>query len=156
MVDLSYWKNNIKVTVKGFIRKILNTFFVKVFLRMPMVEICAFWPSFLLIKAMRLISQIQLSPKELKTIIITIMKKRPCNFLVFGLGNDSVYWSRLNFGGRTVFIEDSTDWFQQVKKQNPHINAYLVQYKTSINQWEKLLESPSIFDLDLPKEVTQV
>ncbi|MBN1213321.1 MAG: hypothetical protein JXA92_12170, partial [candidate division Zixibacteria bacterium] len=34
----------------------------------------------------------------------TIQKKAPCKFLVFGVGNDSIFWSLLNQNGTTVFL----------------------------------------------------
>ena len=47
---------------------------------------------------------IQMHANELFFIARTI--KAPMNFLVFGMGNDSPFWSSLNRRGRTVFIED--------------------------------------------------
>lgn len=44
--------------------------------------------------------------KEISVTSEILEKKSPCNFLVFGLGHDSLMWSTLNYGGRTIFLEE--------------------------------------------------
>lgn len=39
--------------------------------------------------------------KEVSVSKRVLDKKSPCNFLVFGLGHDSLMWASLNHGGRT-------------------------------------------------------
>lgn len=91
---------------------------------------------------------------ELTKIITKIIKQKPVNFLVFGVGNDSSYWININKGGRTVFIEDSPDWLEKIKTQDPRIEAYLVNYNSNILEWEKLLNRPDLLAMDLPNKVT--
>lgn len=43
---------------------------------------------------------------EISISLRILQKKSPCNFLVFGLGHDSLMWNALNHGGRTVFLEE--------------------------------------------------
>ena len=43
--------------------------------------------------------------KEISVTARVLERKSPCNFLVFGLGHDSLMWTALNQGGRTVFLE---------------------------------------------------
>lgn len=45
---------------------------------------------------------IQPDHRELSLVIGVVKRKAPRNFLVFGLDNDSVLWSRVNRGGNTV------------------------------------------------------
>src|SRR5580698_9796876 len=66
---------------------------------------------------------IQMHANELFFIARTI--KPPMNFLVFGMGSDSPFWSSLNRRGRTVFIEDQPEWFDKIKLQHPSLDAYL-------------------------------
>ncbi|MCP4701948.1 MAG: hypothetical protein GY862_34575 [Gammaproteobacteria bacterium] len=106
-----------------------------------------------IIKAARRINGIQLSSKELEYIIIRMKEKFPCNLLVFGLGNDSVFWLRINRGGSVVFIEDNESWFREILKKLPYISAYLVDYRTRRPQWKELLESPELLDMPLPDTI---
>lgn len=68
--------------------------------------------------------------QELQLTLRVLQRKSPCNFLVFGLGNDSLMWSMLNYGGRTVFLEENEKWMQEVKKYMPSMEAYHVNYDT--------------------------
>jgi glucuronoxylan 4-O-methyltransferase len=119
----------------------------------PSVELCAILPVRYLIKAMRRLNEIQLSPGELSLIIDTVKAKAPCNFLVFGLGNDSTCWLRINRGGKTVFVEDDTVWFRKVIPHGQKIKAHLVNYGTLIGQWKELLDSPRRLEMALPEEI---
>jgi glucuronoxylan 4-O-methyltransferase len=134
--------------VKAFIRR------VKANPAKLAVALCIWWPSAMSIKAMRMLNEVLLSFRELEAIIRIVKDKAPCNFLVFGLGNDSQLWAKLNHGGKTVFIEDDNLWVKRASEQNYRITAYLVNYGTQLTQWEELLDSPSVFDLNLPRVVT--
>jgi len=81
----------------------------------------------------------QLSAKEYTLIAQEVLKKAPCNLLVFGVGNDSSLWIDLNKGGNTVFLEDSEKWLTKVREQLPQLCAYLVRYNHKRKQWSELL-----------------
>ena len=51
---------------------------------------------------------IQMQPIELFEITKNIHP--PMNILVFGLGNDSIFWYEINKGGKTVFFEEKKKW----------------------------------------------
>lgn len=51
----------------------------------PSVKLCAALPARPLVRAMRGLNEIQLSPGELSLVIDAVKAKAPCNFLVFGL-----------------------------------------------------------------------
>ncbi|CAA2968015.1 glucuronoxylan 4-O-methyltransferase 3-like [Olea europaea subsp. europaea] len=76
---------------------------------------------------------------ELSRTLRVLEKKSPCNFLVFGLGFDSLLWASLNHRGRTVFLEDDKNWMKMVKKQMPSLEIYHVSYETDIKQADELL-----------------
>ncbi|WOL04471.1 glucuronoxylan 4-O-methyltransferase 2-like [Canna indica] len=71
-----------------------------------------------------------------------LQRKSPCNFLVFGLGYDSLMWSALNHGGRTVFLEEDEKWIETVRQRLPAAAAetYHVKYDTRVSEAEQLLE----------------
>ncbi len=102
---------------------------------------------------MRMVNGIQLNNKELKLITDKVFEKTPCAFLVFGLGQDSIYWSKLNNRGKTVFIEDDESWYYKITRRHPEIFAYLIDYDSKLIQWEELLESQSLYNFDLPSEI---
>ncbi|CAH9082224.1 unnamed protein product [Cuscuta europaea] len=67
-------------------------------------------------------------------------KKSPSNFLVFGLGHDSLMWHTLNYGGKTVFLEEDEDWIQQIKRRFPMLESFHVSYDSKVNQASQLME----------------
>ena len=79
--------------------------------------------------------------------------KPPVNFLVFGMGNDSPLWSKLNRRGRTVFIEDQEEWFAKIKQEHPSLEAYLVNYGTKLEEGMQLIDHPERLSMDLPAEI---
>ncbi|CAN1794548.1 Probable methyltransferase At1g27930 [Linum perenne] len=76
------------------------------------------------------------------SISLDVLKRRsPCNFLVFGLGFDSLMWSSLNPRGRTIFLEEDPSWVKSVLKDAPTLDAYTVQYRTQLKEADRLLNS---------------
>ncbi|KFK41585.1 hypothetical protein AALP_AA2G148100 [Arabis alpina] len=66
-------------------------------------------------------------------------KKSPCNFLVFGLGHDSLMWASLNHGGRTIFLEEDESWIRQISKKFPSLESYHVRYDTKVRDAAALM-----------------
>ncbi|GAB4857992.1 hypothetical protein Ancab_015896 [Ancistrocladus abbreviatus] len=78
--------------------------------------------------------------KEISVTAKVLEKKSPCNFLVFGLGHDSLMWSALNYGGRTIFLEEDEAWIEQIKHRFPMLESYHVTYDSKVNQADILME----------------
>ncbi|OMO92282.1 Small GTPase superfamily [Corchorus olitorius] len=78
--------------------------------------------------------------KEISVTAKILDKKSPCNFLVFGLGHDSLMWSSLNFGGRTIFLEEDEAWIEQIRRRFPMLESYHVTYDSKVNQAENLMD----------------
>ncbi|WMV54481.1 hypothetical protein MTR67_047866 [Solanum verrucosum] len=78
--------------------------------------------------------------REISVSLRVLEKKSPCNFLVFGLGHDSLMWTALNHGGRTVFLEEDKSWIEQIQSQLPNLESYHVIYDTRITQADELME----------------
>ncbi|XP_016446073.1 glucuronoxylan 4-O-methyltransferase 1-like [Nicotiana tabacum] len=68
-------------------------------------------------------------------------KKSPCNFLVFGLGHDSLMWHTLNFGGRTIFLDEDVIWIEKIKKKFPMLESYHVTYDSKVKEANVLMEA---------------
>jgi Polysaccharide biosynthesis len=94
---------------------------------------------------------IQMHAHELLLIARAI--RPPVNFLVFGIGNDSPFWFDLNRRGRTVFIEDQAEWFDKIQRENPSLEAYLVDYGTKLEQGMELIDHPERLAMDLPPDL---
>ncbi|CAN4099965.1 unnamed protein product [Withania somnifera] len=76
---------------------------------------------------------------EISVTLKVLEKKSPCNFLVFGLGYDSLMWSSLNYNGRTVFVEENIHWINKMTKQIPSLEVYHQTYDTRLDQATELL-----------------
>jgi Polysaccharide biosynthesis len=84
---------------------------------------------------------------------VTIKRKAPCRLLIFGLGNDGLFWHKLNRGGVTVFLEDNLDWYNKITSRSYYLNAFLVNYHTKRGDWRVLLDSPALLEMTLPERV---
>lgn len=89
--------------------------------------------------------------QEISVSLKVLQKKSPCNFLVFGLGYDSLLWTSLNHGGLTVFLEEDKSWIQQIQTKFPSLTSHHVIYDTVLTQADDLL-SASLSD----KECTTI
>jgi hypothetical protein len=114
---------------------------------------CAWKPCIGTIWLMRMVTGIQMRPREISLIAGTIARRRPCRLLVFGLGRDSLFWSLLNKRGVTAFLEDDSDWFAAMKLRRPELNSYLVKYSTICGEWQKVLNSPGLMQMELLDEI---
>ena len=77
------------------------------------------------------------------TVTLNVIKSldRPFNFLVFGLGHDSLMWAGFNPLGKTLFLEEDPKWVQTVLKDAPELKAVTVNYRTQLQQADELLKS---------------
>ncbi|GAV66950.1 Polysacc_synt_4 domain-containing protein [Cephalotus follicularis] len=78
--------------------------------------------------------------EEISVSLRILEKKSPCNFLVFGLGHDSLMWISLNHGGRTVFLEQDKSWIKKIQEKIPTLESYHVVYDTTLHQADELLK----------------
>ncbi|KAJ7949741.1 Glucuronoxylan 4-O-methyltransferase [Quillaja saponaria] len=77
---------------------------------------------------------------EISVSLRILQRKSSCNFLVFGLGHDSLMWTALNYGGRTVFLEEDKSWIEQIKQKLPTLESYHVVYDTKVHQADELMK----------------
>ncbi|CAI9093161.1 OLC1v1028585C1 [Oldenlandia corymbosa var. corymbosa] len=82
----------------------------------------------------------QQSLKEIQISLRELNARTPCNFLVFGLGHDSIMWASLNPGGSTLFLEEDPKWVDTVLRGAPHLRAHTVKYRTQLSQADELLD----------------
>lgn len=83
----------------------------------------------------------QQSIHEITQSFNVLRARAPCNFLVFGLGYDSLMWASLNPNGLTLFLEETPDWVTTVLKEAPFLNAKTVPYRTRLKEADRLLAS---------------
>lgn len=96
-------------------------------------------------------AQFQLRMEELYPIVSKIRERRGCALLVFGCGNDSLFWAKVNRGGTTVFLEDNQEWIARAAVAAATVHQ--VSYGTKLADWLDLLDNPSKLKMDLPAEV---
>ncbi|KAJ4830222.1 hypothetical protein Tsubulata_035757 [Turnera subulata] len=83
----------------------------------------------------------QQSRAEISLSFNVLQSLAPCNFLVFGLGHDSLMWASLNPRGTTLFLEEDPKWVQSILKHIPHLRARVVQYPTRLAEADRLLSA---------------
>ncbi|OVA09543.1 putative polysaccharide biosynthesis protein [Macleaya cordata] len=83
----------------------------------------------------------QQSISEIRVSFDVLQSLSPCNFLVFGLGHDSLMWSSFNPRGTTLFLEEDPKWVQTVLKDAPNLHAHTVKYRTHLSEADDLIKS---------------
>ncbi|KAL2342276.1 hypothetical protein Fmac_010216 [Flemingia macrophylla] len=83
----------------------------------------------------------QQTQKEISVTARVLEGKSPCKLLVFGVGHDSLMWSALNHGGRTIFVEEDEAWMEQMRRRFPTVEAYHVTYGSKVKEAERLMEA---------------
>ena len=96
----------------------------------------------------------QQSLAEIRVSFDVLQSSSPCNFLVFGLGHDSLMWSSFNPKGNTLFLEEDPKWTQTVLKQAPNLRAHTVRYQTHLSEADQLLASYKSESACLPPDVS--
>lgn len=88
----------------------------------------------------------QMSLREYVEITHAINQRSPCNVLIYGLGNDSELYMKMNPKGINIFIETDIEWIKKASKKIPVDNIIHHVFQTSV---EKSLQnkctSPYIF-----------
>lgn len=103
------------------------------------------------IKSMKKQNKGLMSKKQYLAISKRLNEVSPCNLLVFGLGDDSYLWSKINQGGVTFFLEDSVDWINKINDGSLVVKQ--VKYKTEISKDFEIGFDDEKLKLDLPREV---
>lgn len=99
----------------------------------------------------------QLTFDEYAYIANFLLKKKGCNLLVYGVGNDSKLWLKINKSGNTVFLENSIPWLTRVRDRIPSITVFLIKYTTALKNWKQLLnQSSSNLLIELPKTIKKI
>jgi uncharacterized protein (TIGR01627 family) len=96
------------------------------------------------------LERIQLTSTELAPIVKAVTATPGCSLLVFGCGNDSAFWERVNRNGTTAFLEDDPAWAELVRPQLGNAEVHLVRYDTKQSDWAMLINAPAKLDLELP------
>ena len=83
-----------------------------------------------------------------------VVKRAPCNMLVFGIGLDGRLWDKANEGGNTVFLEDDKKW---LAKPLAGLTILPVEYDTKRRDHTRLLKkfkkNKKILEMKLPDSV---
>lgn len=83
----------------------------------------------------------QLSIPEIHITYRVLHQLAPCNFLVFGMGHDTLMWTSLNPRGTTLYLEEDFQTVLNVVREAPIIRAHAVRYLTRLADADYLLKS---------------
>lgn len=81
-----------------------------------------------------------LAVKEFRLLSNLVSLRAPCNLLIFGLEQEYLNLSRINAGGKTVFLEDNPEKLNKIEANYSNTQIYKVEYQTVAKDAYKLLE----------------
>ena len=103
----------------------------------------------------RLLTDVQLTAAELGAVVKAVRERPHCRLLVFGCGNDTPFWERVNAGGETAFIEDDPRWAVAARAALHASSVHLVDYGTRLSDWRLLLDAPHRLLMAFPPEILE-
>ncbi|XP_057437522.1 probable methyltransferase At1g27930 [Lotus japonicus] len=83
----------------------------------------------------------QQSKAEIRRPFDVLQSLAPCNFLVFGLGHDSLMWDSFNPRGTTLFLEEDPGWTVSTLQRFPVLRTHTVRYPTRLSEAKSLMAS---------------
>ncbi|KAH9614072.1 hypothetical protein KSS87_003159 [Heliosperma pusillum] len=95
----------------------------------------------------------QQTPAEIRVSFDVLYSMYPCNFMVFGLGHDSLMWASFNPSGFTMFLEEDPNWVKKVLTKAPNLRVYPVKYETHLYDAKNLLEHYKVEPTCLPPKL---
>lgn len=95
-----------------------------------------------------------MSKKQYLRIAKKLSEISPCNLLVFGLGDDSYLWSKINNKGKTIFLEDSKDWIASVNDGT--LDVEHVVYQTSVENQKDIGFIAEKLEFSIPNRVSDL
>ena len=95
-----------------------------------------------------------MSKKQYLTIAKKLSVSSPCNLLVFGLGEDSYLWSKINNNGVTIFLEDSIEWITSINDGT--LDVEHVIYQTSVENQKEIGYNVEKLEMLLPNRVSDL
>ena len=95
-----------------------------------------------------------MSKKQYLRIAKKLSEKSPCNLLVFGLGDDSYLWSKINNKGKTIFLEDNKEWISSVNDGT--LDVEHVVYPTSVEKQKEIGFISEKLELSISKRVSDL
>ncbi|XP_074373746.1 arabinogalactan O-methyltransferase 1-like [Apium graveolens] len=96
----------------------------------------------------------QQSHDEIYLSLNVLRSLAPCNFLVFGLGLDSLMWAAFNPRGITLFLEEDIKWVHKVLTRTPLLRVHAIDYNTRLTDADGLLQSYKSVKECLPPRVS--
>ncbi|XP_074580663.1 protein IRX15-LIKE-like [Curcuma longa] len=81
----------------------------------------------------------KMNEEDLRAVAGVLRRRAPCNLLVFGIGHETPLWRALNYGGRTVFVDESEYLVGQAEGRNLGLEAYDVAFTTTVRGTPELL-----------------
>jgi len=106
------------------------------------------------IKKMKKENKGLMSKNQYLKIAKKLNEKSPCNLLVFGLGEDSYLWNKINNEGKTIFLEDSKEWIASVNDGT--LDVVHVVYQTSVENQKEIGFIPEKLELPIPHRVSDL
>ncbi len=84
--------------------------------------------------------------------IATRVRAQPGDLLVFGAGNDSLFWHQINQGHVTAFLESDEYWMKQIRRQSSLLQLHRVKYTSRLSEIRRPeTEGCNPPSLDLPE-----
>lgn len=97
-------------------------------------------------------SDIQMSAGQIYAIGSAIRSAGPgASVLIFGCGNDSNLWNKINDDGSTVFIEDAHPWIDKMRTRHPELNIEEVSYGDRTVESSLPIDEDALADYPIPE-----